>query len=210
MEMISVVVFGDVYKVYIMHTLKDSLGIDGATDIMFDDEVGLVTGFFDLVGKEDPTVLTGFNVYGFDLHYLVSRIRLRLIEIPDVSRGVPGSIDLNSIPESMIERIEVLQGGASSIYGSDAISGVINIITRRQQNGFVASAQVGRVVRAHAPNGTGRGRGRPGALVRWRRPDERARGSARRSVRGAPRRALCVGCSGCSAVMDHRSGLSSR
>lgn len=93
-EMISVVVFGDVYKVYIMHTLKDSLGIDGATDLMFDDEVGLVTGFFDLVGKEDPTVLTGFNVYGFDLHYLVSRLRLRLIEIPDVSRGVPGSVDL--------------------------------------------------------------------------------------------------------------------
>jgi DNA polymerase delta subunit 1 len=93
-EMISVVVFGDVYKVYIMHTLKDPLGIDGATDLMFDDEVGLVTGFFDLVGKEDPTVLTGFNVYGFDLHYLVSRLRLRLIEIPDVSRGVPGSVDL--------------------------------------------------------------------------------------------------------------------
>lgn len=93
-EMISVVVFGDVYKVYIMHKLKDPLGIDGATDIMFDDEVGLVTGFFDLVSKEDPTVLTGFNVYGFDLHYLVSRLRLRLIEIPDVSRGVPGSVDL--------------------------------------------------------------------------------------------------------------------
>ena len=93
-EMISVVVFGDVYKVYIMHTMKNPFGIDGATDIMFDDEVGLVTGFFDLVGKEDPTVLTGFNVYGFDLHYLVSRLRLRLIEIPDVSRGVPGSIDL--------------------------------------------------------------------------------------------------------------------
>ena len=44
--------------------------------------------------------------------------------------GVPGSIDLNSIPESMIERIEVLQDGASAIYGSDAIAGVVNIITR--------------------------------------------------------------------------------
>ncbi len=93
-EMISVVVFGDVRKTYIMHTLKEPLGIDGATDLMYDDEVGLVTGFFDLVGKEDPTVLTGYNVYGFDLHYLVSRLRLRLIEIPDVSRGVSGSIDI--------------------------------------------------------------------------------------------------------------------
>ena len=99
-EMISVVVFGDEnpsqrgFKTYIMHTLKEPLGIDGATDLMYDDEVGLVIGFFDLVGREDPTVLTGFNVYGFDLHYLVSRLRLRLIEMPDVSRGVPGSIDL--------------------------------------------------------------------------------------------------------------------
>ena len=49
---------------------------------------------------------------------------------------MPGSIDLNSIPESMIERVEVLQGGASAIYGSDAIAGVVNIITRRQQEGL--------------------------------------------------------------------------
>ena len=44
--------------------------------------------------------------------------------------GVPGSVDLNTIPDSMIERIEVLQDGASAIYGSDAIAGVVNIITK--------------------------------------------------------------------------------
>ena len=43
----------------------------------------------------------------------------------------------------MIERIEVLQDGASAIYGSDAIAGVVNIITKRSQKGFVASAQLG-------------------------------------------------------------------
>ncbi len=57
--------------------------------------------------------------------------------------GVPGSVDLNSIPDSMIERVEVLQDGASTIYGSDAIAGVVNIITKTGQKGFVASAQVG-------------------------------------------------------------------
>jgi iron complex outermembrane receptor protein len=57
--------------------------------------------------------------------------------------GVPGATDLNSIPESMIERIEVLQDGASSIYGSDAIAGVVNIITKRRQKGLIASAQMG-------------------------------------------------------------------
>ena len=55
----------------------------------------------------------------------------------------PGSTDLNAIPESAIERIEVLQDGASAIYGSDAIAGVVNIITKRSQDGFDASAQLG-------------------------------------------------------------------
>ncbi|MGQ0532212.1 MAG: TonB-dependent receptor domain-containing protein [Caulobacteraceae bacterium] len=57
--------------------------------------------------------------------------------------GVPGSVDLNTIPSGMIERIEVLQQGASSIYGSDAIAGVVNIITREEQDGLIASAQYG-------------------------------------------------------------------
>ena len=57
--------------------------------------------------------------------------------------GIPGTIDLNSIPDSMIERVEVLQDGASTIYGSDAIAGVVNIITKKSQKGFQASAQVG-------------------------------------------------------------------
>ncbi len=95
-EMISVVVFGGgaTTDKYIMHTLKEPLGIEGVIDVIFSDEMSLVSGFFELVGKEDPTVLTGFNIYGFDLHYMVSRLRLRLLEIPDVSRGVPESINL--------------------------------------------------------------------------------------------------------------------
>jgi len=49
--------------------------------------------------------------------------------------GVGSSVDLNTIPLSIIERIEVLEDGASSIYGSDAIAGVVNIITRRSIDG---------------------------------------------------------------------------
>lgn len=49
--------------------------------------------------------------------------------------GVGSSVDLNTIPLSIIERIEVLEDGASSIYGSDAIAGVVNIITRRNVEG---------------------------------------------------------------------------
>ena len=83
-----------------------------------------------------------------DLRYLGSKRTLVLIDglryVNGASAsGIPGATDLNSIPESMIERVEVLQDGASSIYGSDAIAGVVNIITKRRQNGFIASAQLG-------------------------------------------------------------------
>ncbi len=50
--------------------------------------------------------------------------------------GVENSVDLNTIPVSMIEKIEILEDGASSIYGSDAIAGVVNIITRNDFDGF--------------------------------------------------------------------------
>ena len=46
------------------------------------------------------------------------------------------SVDLNSLPLAMVERIEVLKDGASSAYGSDAIAGVVNIVTRREISGF--------------------------------------------------------------------------
>lgn len=48
---------------------------------------------------------------------------------------VDGAVDLSAIPLSLVERIEVLKDGASAIYGSDAIGGVINIITRRDFQG---------------------------------------------------------------------------
>jgi iron complex outermembrane recepter protein len=49
--------------------------------------------------------------------------------------GAGSSVDLNSIPTSAIERVEILKDGASAVYGSDAIGGVVNIITRRRVNG---------------------------------------------------------------------------
>ncbi|MEF3083330.1 TonB-dependent receptor [Luteimonas sp. SMYT11W] len=49
--------------------------------------------------------------------------------------GVGSAVDLNTIPLALIDRIEVLEDGASSIYGSDAIAGVVNIITKRDAEG---------------------------------------------------------------------------
>jgi iron complex outermembrane receptor protein len=49
--------------------------------------------------------------------------------------GTVGPVDLNVIPSSIIERVEILKDGASSIYGSDAVAGVVNIITRTNLDG---------------------------------------------------------------------------
>jgi iron complex outermembrane receptor protein len=57
--------------------------------------------------------------------------------------GVGAATDLNTIPMALVERIEVLQDGASALYGSDAIAGVVNIITRRNFDGGQVSVQVG-------------------------------------------------------------------
>ena len=53
------------------------------------------------------------------------------------TRGSVSSFDLNSIPLSAVENVEILKDGASSVYGSDAIAGVVNIITKRADGGTV-------------------------------------------------------------------------
>ncbi|WKE64446.1 TonB-dependent receptor [Gallaecimonas kandeliae] len=57
--------------------------------------------------------------------------------------GADASVDLSSIPVAMIERIEVLKDGASAVYGSDAVAGVINIITKKDFEGLQMDASYG-------------------------------------------------------------------
>jgi outer membrane receptor protein involved in Fe transport len=62
-----------------------------------------------------------------------------------VTSGITNSalVDLNTIPIAVVERIEVLKDGASAIYGSDAIAGVINVITRKNFEGAEANVYLG-------------------------------------------------------------------
>jgi iron complex outermembrane receptor protein len=57
--------------------------------------------------------------------------------------GVSAAVDLNTIPAGIVERIEILTDGASALYGSDAIAGVINIITKKSQDGAALNAYYG-------------------------------------------------------------------
>jgi iron complex outermembrane receptor protein len=83
-----------------------------------------------------------------DLRHLSSKRVLVLVDglrwvNESSASGVGASTDLNTIPMALVERIEVLQDGASALYGSDAIAGVINIITRKNFDGGQVSAQYG-------------------------------------------------------------------
>ena len=54
-----------------------------------------------------------------------------------------GSVDLATIPSALVERVEVITGGASAVYGSDAIAGAVNFILRDDVEGFEFSSQYG-------------------------------------------------------------------
>ena len=56
-----------------------------------------------------------------------------------VPAGLGGQVDLNNIPLSLVDRVDVLTGGASSTYGADAVSGVVNFITRSDFAGMELS-----------------------------------------------------------------------
>lgn len=57
--------------------------------------------------------------------------------------NMSGAVDLNTIPAAIVERVEVLKDGASSVYGSDAIAGVVNLITRSDFDGAEVNAYIG-------------------------------------------------------------------
>ncbi|MDB5704629.1 MAG: TonB-dependent receptor domain protein, partial [Sphingomonas bacterium] len=61
---------------------------------------------------------------------------------PAGTRGSVSSFDLNVLPQSIVSDIQILKTGASSVYGSDAVAGVVNIITKRDTNGLELDGNV--------------------------------------------------------------------
>src|SRR6202044_615361 len=72
---------------------------------------------------------------------LFDGMRSAYFPLPD--DGTRNFVDLNTIPDVIVDRVEVLQDGASSTYGADAIAGVINVITKKQFQGLTASGEGG-------------------------------------------------------------------
>jgi iron complex outermembrane receptor protein len=84
---------------------------------------------------------TRINIRGLGANRTLTLLNGRRV-VPGGS-GANNSVDLNAIPLAVIERVEVLKDGASAVYGSDAIGGVVNIITRTDFEGTEAALYTG-------------------------------------------------------------------
>ena len=84
------------------------------------------------------------NLRGIGQQRTLVLVNGRRLGLGDPNTGNPNpSPDLNQIPSQLIERVEVLTGGASAAYGSDAIAGVVNFIMKRDFEGVELDAQFG-------------------------------------------------------------------
>ncbi|MBS0043296.1 TonB-dependent receptor [Shewanella sp. M16] len=83
---------------------------------------------------------SSIGVKGFDSDYTLILLNGRRI-----AKNTAGGIftDVNQVPMAAVERIDILNDGASAIYGSDAVAGVINIITKKDFDGVALSAKYG-------------------------------------------------------------------
>lgn len=89
--------------------------------------------------------ISGGGLATVDLRNLGTARTLVLVNGRRHVSGQPGStaVDLNAIPTQFIERVEVLTGGASSVYGSDAVAGVVNFVLKKDYEGLEFDAQYG-------------------------------------------------------------------
>jgi iron complex outermembrane receptor protein len=118
-----------------------------------DIDIAGVTRVEDLVNQlpqafaaQNSTVSNGASgTATVSLRNLGSSRTLVLIDGRRMGYGSPNddAADLNQIPEQLVERVEVMTGGASAVYGSDAVAGVVNFIMKKDFEGIQIDAQYG-------------------------------------------------------------------
>ena len=114
-----------------------------------------VTDFMDAMSRFMPQVSFTPNAMGsyIRLNGLGNKYVLILVNGKKLTGDIAGNVDLNRIDMSRVKRIEVLDGAGSSLYGSDAIGGVINIITEQSQMELVSATSDTRYSRGQFSQG---------------------------------------------------------
>ena len=118
----------------------------------------LVTQLPQAFAAQNSTVANGASgTATVSLRNLGSTRTLVLIDGKRMPYGSPldAAADLNQIPAQLVERVEVLTGGASAVYGSDAIAGVVNFIMKKDFEGLEITAQYGQYLHHNDYDGPG-------------------------------------------------------
>ncbi len=90
-----------------------------------------------------PPGAAGVSLRGLGSSSTLVLVNGRRVAVDSFSNGFDSFVNVNAIPMTAIERIEVLTDGAASVYGSDAIAGVINFIMKKNYEGHEVSAMTG-------------------------------------------------------------------
>ena len=118
-------------------TVEELLRANSAVDAGGSIQDGAASGF---VNGLATISLRGFGAQGTLV--LVNGRRIAPAAAVDVNFGRGTLLNVNTIPKGAIDRIEILKDGASALYGSDAMAGVINYVLRKDFNGIDASAGI--------------------------------------------------------------------
>jgi len=95
-----------------------------------------------------------FNLRGLGLGSTLTLVNGRRVTLTAVDQGGVAFVDVNQFPVNMVERVEIVKDGAASLYGSDAVAGVVNLITR-EVNGVEIEANYLRSTNMKAKDGSG-------------------------------------------------------
>ena len=100
------------------------------------------------------TVSTGnSNINALNLRALGTQRTLVLVDGQrSVGSSLSGLVDVNLIPQDLVTRVDVVTGGASAVYGSDALGGVVNFVLDRNFTGFKSSASYGATTHGDGDN----------------------------------------------------------
>ena len=123
---------------------EDSIKATGAAtleDFLFESNIAGPNLFNEASTLSQVSGSSFFDSRGFGEGYTLVLLNGR--RLPATPTTGSAATDLNQLPLAAVERVEYLSSGASAIYGSDAISGVINIVTKRRFDGIALTGRMG-------------------------------------------------------------------
>jgi len=140
---------GAVQAVQLDRTAIDESGAESLGQLMQDLSItGGGTGTFSTstagaLSSDTPVGASSVSLRGLGTGSTLTLINGRRATISSFANGQSSFIDINSIPVAAVERVEILPNGASSLYGADAVAGVVNYVLRDDYEGVEISASYG-------------------------------------------------------------------